>query len=196
LRSEPDIVGRYFEVAGVLEIADTGKGSHLSTSVLRTGRIALAPGAKHWNKRWPIEYYAELGTELAKRGYTIAVFGGILEHALAEELITAIPNAINECGKYELQELPEALAQCALFIGNDSGLMHIAAATGIPTTAIFGPTVREFGFMPRNENVKILEVTGLDCRPCTTIGLDHCPKGHFRCMKDTTPQKVLSALNF
>lgn len=195
LRSEPDIVGRYFEVAESLGIADTGKGAHIATRIQRAGTIAFAPGAKHWNKRWPAENYIQLGQELAKRGYKIVIFGSKEETALGDEIAAAIPNAVNKCGTHALHELPEALAACALFIGNDSGLMHIAAATGIPTTAIFGPTVREFGFMPRNENVTILEVQGLDCRPCTTIGLDHCPKGHFRCMKDTTPKDVLGALN-
>jgi lipopolysaccharide heptosyltransferase II len=196
LRNEPDIVGRYFEVASILELPDTGKGAHIPTASAKTNRVAFAPGAKHWNKRWPTEYYIEIGKELAKRGYIVAIFGSASESTLAEEIIEEVPNAINECGKYELHELPDAIARCALFIGNDSGLMHIAAATSMPTIAIYGPTVREFGFMPRNENVKILEVNGLDCRPCTTIGLDHCPKGHLRCMKDTTPKDVLSALNF
>ncbi len=195
LRNEPDIVGRYFEVAESLGITDSGRGAHITTHVHRGGTIAFAPGAKHWNKRWPAENYIQLGQELSKRGYKIVIFGSKDEAALGDEIAAAVPHTINECGKYELHELPDALAACALFIGNDSGLMHIAAATGIPTTAIYGPTVREFGFMPRNENVHILQVDGLDCRPCTTIGLGNCPKGHFRCMKDTTPKDVLAALN-
>jgi lipopolysaccharide heptosyltransferase II len=196
LRNEPDIVGRYFETVSSLDVADTHEGAYLATSPHKSARVALAPGAKHWNKRWPMENYIALAKDLTKKGYAISIFGSEAESKLAEEIVAAIPTARNECGKHRIEELPDALGECALFIGNDSGLMHIAAAIGMPTVAIYGPTVREFGFMPRNRNVKILEVEGLDCRPCTTIGLKDCPKGHFRCMKETTPAQVLTTLSF
>jgi heptosyltransferase-2 len=72
--------------------------------------------------------------------------------------------------------------------------MHIATAAGIPTIAIFGPTVKEFGFFPRAKNAIVLENKDLDCRPCTTIGLDHCPKGHFKCMREIEPNAVLEKI--
>lgn len=194
LRSEPDIIGRYFETAKILDVSDTNTGAHLSSSRAKSATAAIAPGAKHWNKRWTTENYIVVAKELVKRGYAISIFGSKAESHIADEITGTVPEARNLCGIYKIEELADALGECALFIGNDSGLMHIAAAIGIPAVAIYGPTVREFGFMPRNANVKILEVNGLDCRPCTTIGLNHCPKGHFKCMKETTPETVLSEL--
>lgn len=196
LHGEPDIIGRYFETAKQLGVSDPAKGAYLPTQSVKTATVAIAPGAKHWNKQWPIENYIQLANDFAHKGYRISIFGSEAESELAKDITAAVETAENLCGKYRLEDLPDALAACSLFIGNDSGLMHIAAATGIPTIAIFGPTVRELGFMPRNANVKILEVFGLDCRPCTTIGLNHCPKGHFRCMKESTPAQVVDALNF
>jgi heptosyltransferase-2 len=68
--------------------------------------------------------------------------------------------------------------------------MHIAAARKRPVVAVFGPTVREFGFFPVGTRSVVLERTGLECRPCTHLGLPSCPAGHFRCMLETEPAAV------
>jgi heptosyltransferase-2 len=69
--------------------------------------------------------------------------------------------------------------------------MHIAEARGVPVVAVFGPTVRKFGFFPRGARATVVEHPGLSCRPCTHIGLPRCPLGHFRCMKEITPDTVI-----
>ena len=71
--------------------------------------------------------------------------------------------------------------------------MHIAEARGDPVVAVFGPTVREFGFFPRGPRSSVVEHPGLPCRPCTHIGLSYCPRGHFRCMNEITPGAVTAA---
>ena len=197
-KNEPDIIGRYFETAQELGITDTGNGVTFGKEFLRSHikKAAICPGAKHWNKRWVPEYYVEVAKDLIGRGYQIEFFGSAEENEYITEIASQLPQdkITNLCGKIPLAELPQRMAECSPAITNDSGLMHVAAAVGISTISIFGPTVGEFGFMPRNKDVTIVENLNLDCRPCTTIGLDHCPKGHFKCMKEITPEKVISIL--
>jgi heptosyltransferase-2 len=100
----------------------------------------------------------------------------------------------NHTGKLNLAEVANELQKASAIITNDSGLMHVAEAVGTRVIAIFGPTVKQFGFAPRDPNAIVLEVDGLPCRPCTAIGLDHCPKKHFRCMKEIKPDHVLHEL--
>ncbi|MDP4221137.1 MAG: lipopolysaccharide heptosyltransferase II [Bacteroidota bacterium] len=194
LRDEPDIIGRYFETAKGLGITDAGTapsfGIEFHTSEQK--KAALCPGARHWNKRWLPEYYLATAKDLIERGYHIEFFGSEDEREYCNSIATQLPadRIENLCGKISLAELPQRIAECSVAVTNDSGLLHIAAAVGLPTVAIFGPTVRELGFMPRNKNVSIIENMNLDCRPCTTIGLDNCPKGHFKCMKDLTPEMI------
>ncbi|MBU2463951.1 MAG: lipopolysaccharide heptosyltransferase II, partial [Candidatus Edwardsbacteria bacterium] len=81
---------------------------------------------------------------------------------------------------------------------NDTGAMHIAEAVGTPVLAIFGPTVKQFGFAPWRTESKVIEAN-LDCRPCALHGSKQCPKGHFNCMKllsaDTVMGEIDKALN-
>ena len=86
-----------------------------------------------------------------------------------------------------------------LVVAADTGPLHLACAVGTPVVALFGPTVRAFGFAPRvaapeAASAVVLEVEGLSCRPCTAIGGPTCPKGHFRCMQAITPEQVLAAV--
>ncbi len=198
LKNEPDIIGRYFETSQELGITDIGLGATFGKEYEKPiiKKVALCPGSKHWNKHWLPEYYAAIAKNLIASGYHIIFFGSIDETEYVNDIASQLPQdkITNLCGRLSLAELPKRIAECPLAITNDSGLMHVASAVGIPTIAIFGPTVRELGFMPRNKNVTIVENVNLDCRPCTTIGLDHCPKGHFKCMKEITPEMILNIL--
>ncbi|NIS38597.1 hypothetical protein GWN26_10325 [Candidatus Saccharibacteria bacterium] len=82
------------------------------------------------------------------------------------------------------------IKNASFFISNDSGLMHTAAAFQIPQIAIFGSTTPELGFSPINPNATVVENEGLKCRPCSHIGRSSCPKKHFKCMLEVTPQRV------
>jgi len=107
--------------------------------------IALAPTANWEGKVWPAERFVELYRALAAGmlpGARAAVFAGpgAQERALAAPVLAALPQAIDLCGALTLPEAAACLARCALFVGNDSGLMHLAAAAGAPTLGLFGPT--------------------------------------------------------
>jgi heptosyltransferase-2 len=196
LRGEPDVIGRYFETVKDLGVRDAGIAPLIKISAVREKKAAICPGAKHWNKQWPIENFIEVAKELSSRGYGIEVHGSKQEHELGEKIIEALPvgTVNNLCGILTLEELAKRIASYEVAITNDSGLMHLANAVGTRTISIFGPTVSEFGFFSRNKAAVILENNNLDCRPCTTIGLDHCPKGHFKCMKEISPELALHSV--
>jgi lipopolysaccharide heptosyltransferase II len=192
MAGQPDVIGRYFEAASkLLEIIDDGGPPKLPHSSTKSQSVAICPGSKHWNKMWPAEYYIDIAKQLNDRGYQIELFGSKQDQDVCSQIVLAIPSAIDHSGKLSLADLPAALAKCEFAITNDSGLMHLASAVGLPTVSFFGPTVKEFGFAPRSPKATVLQNVGLYCRPCTKIGLDHCPEKHFRCMKEITPENAL-----
>jgi heptosyltransferase III len=118
-----------------------------AAALLPPGRpvIGLGPTANWSPKIWPVERYAALFEALVTGplpGAVPAVFAGPgeAERAMAAPLIDALPAAIDLIGRVTLPEAAACLARCALFVGNDSGLMHLAAAAGAPTLGLFGPT--------------------------------------------------------
>ncbi len=193
LKDQPDIIGRYFEVAKMLGLTDTGDAPAFRNNATREEKlVAIAPGSRHWNKRWPEQYFIELIGKLIIEGWRVELFGSAEEKPLTLEIEQNLDSdrVKNYAGNLSIAETMERMSRASLAITNDSGLMHVAAALAIPTIAIFGPTVKEFGFMPRNPNATIIENKGLYCRPCTAIGKDYCPERHFRCMKDIGAEMV------
>ncbi|HET6513492.1 MAG TPA: glycosyltransferase family 9 protein, partial [Candidatus Kapabacteria bacterium] len=192
MAGQPDVIGRYFEAASkLLNIADDGSPPIFSTTSAASGSIAICPGSKHWNKQWPVENYVALAKDLSEKGFAIELFGSKEDRDVCTIITSSVTGVTDHSGKISLADLPAALARCSFAITNDSGLMHVASAVGLSTLSFFGPTVREFGFAPRSSKAMVLENVGLYCRPCTKIGLDHCPEKHFRCMKEITPEQAL-----
>lgn len=158
-------------------------------------RVGLIPGARHATKRWPLERFVETGKQLVAGGSgPVAVFFGPDEAALAEAWGALWP----ETDTYREIRAPlgvvaAALAELEVVLTNDTGLMHLAAAVGTRVVAIFGPTVRSFGFEPAGEGHRILEVD-LSCRPCHLHGGPTCPETHFRCQLEIPVARALQAL--
>lgn len=197
LKNSPDVIGRYFETAASLGIKDSGVGSRLQANSIRDkDRIAIAPGSRHWNKRWPIENYTGVASELITRGYHIDLHGSAEDASLTKQIASALPpgSFIDFAGQLDLQQVVEKISEATLLISNDSGLAHVAEVVGTKVIVLFGPTVKQFGFAPRDPNAVVIEVEGLYCRPCTAIGLDHCPEKHFRCMKEIEPQNIITEI--
>jgi heptosyltransferase-2 len=173
-------------------------GNQIGTKLRRSGfGIVMAPGARHFTKRWPTEYFAELITLFNKNyGLKTVLVGGPEEMETIETIrnICDRNRSITEsmAGRISLLETAAVLSNASLFVSNDSGLMHLASAFRIPQIAFFGSSVREFGFFPINPLARVLE-TELPCRPCSHIGRESCPKLHFNCMKRLTPDMALKA---
>ena len=143
--------------------------------------IGFCPGSKHKTKIWPEKYFIELGNKLIEKKYKIALFGGKDDKDICAEISNQINGAINFSNDNKLLDLAADMKQCRTIICNDSGLMHTAIAINIPVIAIFGSTVKEFGFFPYKGNNLVIENNSLTCRPCSHIGLEKCPKNHLKC---------------
>jgi heptosyltransferase II len=154
---------------------------------------ALCPGAEYGPaKRWPPQYFAELGRRLATRGLAVWLIGSPRDEALGAEIATLSEGACrNLCGRTTLDEAVDLLASSALVISNDSGLMHVAAAVGKPVVALYGSSSPRFT-PPLSAAAKIVRLD-MPCSPCFERV---CPLGHFNCMMQLTPDRVSAAIDF
>ncbi len=152
--------------------------------------IAVAPGAAHGTKRWPVEYWHSLVERLTAGGAGVIVVGGPEDLKTGEAVARAGgTRAANAAGLFGLQGTGALLSRAKAVISGDTGVMHMATAVNTPVVALFGPTVRAFGFFPYTPAAVVVE-RDLDCRPCTAWGGDHCPLGHHRCLRDIAPDEV------
>jgi lipopolysaccharide heptosyltransferase II len=198
LKNAPPIPVRYAESAGI-NLDDEGLDiftDNVADSSLNLNEkyIGLCPGAKHFSKRWPKEYFVELGKQLENSGYKVVLFGGLNEEDLIGEIANQLSSPLSLCGDSILQSAAD-MKMCKAIYTNDSGAMHLACAVKVPVIAFFGSTVKEFGFFPYKAKSIELDVENLPCRPCTHIGRKSCPLIHFKCMKDVRPDLAFNSLN-
>lgn len=159
--------------------------------------VGIAPGARHDTKRWPAERYAELIRQLVEqRQQKVMLLGGPDDVQLCDRIaeLAGVPLQRAD-GARDLAQTVQALESCRIVVSNDSAVMHLATARQRPVVAIFGSTVRELGFAPTGDHVRIVEREDVSCRPCSHIGRDRCPKGHFDCMRLTSASDVLAAID-
>jgi heptosyltransferase II len=123
--------------------------------------ITLSPGAVGAGKAWPPGHYAELSRALTKDGASVWIVGGPNETSLAKQIATAGGNLVRDLTSTDLRNAILALAATDVSVTNDSGLMHVSAALGTPTVAIFGPT-SPWHWKPLNPIAAILEPPGDD----------------------------------
>ncbi len=153
--------------------------------------IALCPGAEYGPaKQWPAEHFVAIGRRLAEEGHDLWIFGSPKEQALGEAIAAGIgPEAINLAGHMALLESVDLLSLCAGAVSNDSGLMHVAAALGLPVVGIYGSTSPGHT-PPMGEKAVVAEIE-LSCRPCFQRT---CPLGHLNCLNQLTPAFALERL--
>ena len=156
--------------------------------------IALVTGAAHATKRLPEARLLELCRHIS---IPVVLLGGPEELEQGQRIVAqAGAHVLNGCGKLKLNQSAAVLRRSQKVITHDTGLMHIAAALGKDVVSIWGNTVPEFGmtpYLPVGQPAgKILEVKELSCRPCSKIGYQTCPKGHFRCMNDIDFSEIIS----
>ena len=156
--------------------------------------IAIAPGAKWKTKQWPAEYFIELINKLDIRyNPTILLLGSKDEMKIAEKIGSKSKNVLNFAGKLSIGEAASYMRSSDVAVSNDSGLMHMATALDIPVVAMFGPTVKGFGFFPRGRNT-VME-KNLECRPCSMHGSGSCKVNTYECMRSITPLEVFDAVS-
>ena len=152
--------------------------------------LALAPGAAYGpSKRWPPEFFAAVARHYRDLGWSVWVFGARDDVPAATQVMKSMKGgAVNLCGQTSLEEAIDLLAQTRLLVSNDSGLMHIAAATDVPTLVIYGSTTPDY--TPPMSEKKAVLCRRLSCSPCWRRT---CRYGHYHCLKKITPQDVIKA---
>jgi ADP-heptose:LPS heptosyltransferase len=143
-------------------------------------------GAKFKTKAYPEDKIIEVCKRVNN---PFVLLGGTEDAEMGEKIKKEVGDRIyNSCGKFNLNQSASLVRQADRIITNDTGLMHIAAAFKKEIISLWGNTIPEFGmfpYMPGNESRShIFEVKGLSCRPCSKLGYQKCPKGHFKCMRD------------
>jgi len=160
----------------------------------RQGYVAYAIGAQHGTKKLPVARMIELCEKINR---PIVLLGDQRDADAGEQVRNYFetkgrtpdqPNGktviYNACGIYPLNQSASILKKALYVFSHDTGLMHIAAAFKREIFSIWGNTLPAFGMYPYRTRFTVLENNTIFCRPCSKIGYDTCPKGHFKCMKE------------
>lgn len=154
--------------------------------------VGLAPGAEAGPaKRWPARRFVELAEALVERGKTVWLLGSAKERALADEIVrdAKVDQLVNLCGRTTLPEAADLLACCESVVANDSGLMHMAAATGCHVVALYGSSSPRY--TPPLTTRQNVIYHALPCSPCFAR---ECPLGHLQCLNGIAVEEVLKCL--
>jgi heptosyltransferase II len=184
---EPTHAGLYVSAEGMGRAAAALSEAGASPGAIR---VAIGAGASYGAaKCWPPERFAEFANRLQqKTDAQVILFGTAAEAGVSNAIIAGMNRKpVDLTGKTTIGALPALLSQCHLFVGNDSGTMHVAAAVGLPVVALFGPTDPN-GTAPITPRSRIVQHKPY-CSPCF---LRRCPIDH-RCMRGITPQMVEDA---
>ena len=209
-RDRRHVAERYFDAARDLGVTPDGGPADLFlprstqdgarrfliSQNLGTSRslVAVAPGAAHFTKRWPVRHWQRLTTQLTLSGYDVVVLGGPSEQGIGEEIAAAgAEQAASAAGRFDLLGTAALIKEARCVVVGDTGVMHLTTAVGVPVVTLFGPTVRAFGFTPYQARATLLE-EDLPCRPCTAMGGPRCPLGHHLCLEGLIPDRVFQAV--
>jgi len=153
--------------------------------------ICMMPGAEYGPaKQWPINKYAQLAAVLVDKGFQVCVVGSAKEAVLGEKITMQRANEINNlCGKTSLIDAVDLVAKSEWVVTNDSGLMHVACATGRNVIAIYGSSTPAYT-PPLSKDAKLV-YHALECSPCFKRT---CPLGHTQCLEGITVDEVLECI--
>ena len=197
------IVDRYLDTVRLFDVKNDNEGLDyfLSeedeklapeiSSLLEKEFIVLSIGALHKTKKAPVSKWAEICNKL---NIQAVILGGETDIPEAGEIVklSTNRNILDLTGKLSLNKSAYVIKQSKLVITHDTGLMHIASAFKKIIISIWGNTIPEFGMYPymADKDSKMFEVKGLDCRPCSKLGFESCPREHFRCMLDQNTDEI------
>lgn len=157
--------------------------------------IGLCPGAEFGPaKQWPTSHYAQVATHLLQQGKQVWLFGSAKDQITTQAILAQIPevlrtNVADLAGKTSLIEAVDLLSCCQTVVSNDSGLMHVAAATGCQVVGVYGSTSPHY--TPPLADKNAIVHTDIECRPCFKR---ECPYGHLKCLTELDPEKIINAI--
>lgn len=161
-------------------------------SLLPDQCIVLVLGGTYYTKRIP-ENWIQQFLKAMDQQESLVLLGGPSEKEMGDRLQATYAQVINKAGSLSLAESAAAMKRSRIVITGDTGLAHMAAALGKPIIWLWGNTVPGFGMTsPTKADTPIIskEVEGLNCRPCSKLGFDQCPKGHFKCMSHVVDEVI------
>ena len=197
------IVDRYFETVKSLEVKNDGKGleyhipanEEIELSTLpathQNGYTGFVIGANHYTKQLPAHKIISICKKL---NAPVILLGGKSDETKALQIEQACGKLVyNACGKFSIHGSASLVKQAKKIITHDTGLMHIASAFKKDIISVWGNTVPAFGMYPYlpGTHSHIIEVKGLNCRPCSKIGFKACPKKHFKCMEEIDEENIV-----
>ncbi|MGM0509271.1 MAG: glycosyltransferase family 9 protein [Fusobacteriota bacterium] len=194
--SDNTIINNYFGAAqkslGVTKKNENIKFNFSKNDLERVKKynnyIIFAPGASKNTKKWPVDYFAELGKKFVNEGEKIALIGSKKEFHELEIINKKIGSeSINLAGKLSLKESGALMFTSKWVLTNDSGPFHISRGVGAKTFVIFGPTDPNMFSYDQNS---VLIYNDSNCSPCSLHGDSSCPKGNFKCMEELSSKKV------
>ncbi|MCW9023532.1 MAG: lipopolysaccharide heptosyltransferase II [Gammaproteobacteria bacterium] len=148
--------------------------------------VGMMPGAEYGPaKCWPIENFAKTAADLNAKGLQVWVFGSQKEFDLGAQIEGSSPDIKNLCGKTQLVDVVDLIGLTESVVSNDSGLMHVACATGRKVIAIYGST--DPAYTPPLSNKAKIVYLGLECSPCFERT---CRFGHYDCLKKIDPERI------
>tara|TARA_B100000315_G_C14518637_1_gene560459 strand:+ start:396 stop:1364 length:969 start_codon:yes stop_codon:yes gene_type:complete len=197
------VVDRYFETIAHLGIINDNKGLDFFLSeedkvidneyaqLIKKDYLAFVIGGRHKTKMLPANKIISICKKINER---VVLIGGKEDFEIGEQIVNGTKNSINSCGKFSIGQSAYLIKKAKYVFTNDTGMMHIAAAFKKKIYSVWGNTIPGFGMTPylANSASKIIEVRDLFCRPCSKIGFDRCPKGHFNCMNRIDENLFLS----
>lgn len=158
------------------------------------GYCVISPGATVRERRWGGDRYADVAQELLKKGFGVVVVGTSAERFDSEVIVNKAKGSVDLTGRTSLMELAYILSRARLFIGPDSGVLHIAVGLGVPTVSLFGAGIAK-KWAPRGEKHVVIN-KNLPCSPCTRFGYTPECRYGVRCLSEITCEKVsFSAFN-
>ncbi len=164
----------------------------------RENYIVIAPGAKWKTKQWMEEYYSSLTIKIVRDlGLDVVLAGDKNDEEICRSIVYGSgilkKHIVNLAGRTSVRTLAAVLKKSRVSVTTDSAPLHIGRAVGAKVVSLFGPTVKEFGFQPREANTCILEKE-MECRPCSLHGSDKCRFKDKACMKRIEPYEVFNAV--
>ncbi len=152
--------------------------------------IGMMPGAEYGPaKQWPLEHFRALAESLVADEFEVRILGGPKDDDAGETIAGELEHVHNLCGRTRLSDAVDLLADCRQVVTNDSGLMHVAAATGTLVHALYGSSSPAYT-PPLTDSAEI-HTLALECSPCFART---CPLGHTRCLTELSPERLMAAV--
>lgn len=158
--------------------------------------VGIAPFARYFNKTYPLDQMEKVVELLSERGYNVYLFGSKGdESAILRGWAAKYRNAYSVAGEYPITDELAIMSRLDLMVSMDSANQHMSSIVATPVITLWGSTTPVCGFAPYKADLHTHICLNLDCQPCTIAGSPECHKGHFACMRNITPEMVVTRID-